>query len=663
MKAYLTGIGGRLTALAALAIVAFAVMGTVLYQTRARLAELDARAQQETQLRWLSGRIDRHMVSLQMTTRRFVARPRAELVNAYETGFDAIRAPLDTIRSVASDNGMRRHVARLGKGVAHHKEVFEDLVRTQKRLGYGPADGLRGRINEAANTVDKNLDKMIAGALGNTKNQLVSLSRTLMSIRMATTEYIARRDATSLDVAAEHRARFEDKLEKASLFDTKKQQLRDLVSEYFEALGAFREAAKRVGGLRDQAATDLAKLRAPIDALTANAAAKRSAARTAADAARRKANTVFAATLALGVAVMVLGTWAIGRSITVPIRRMTHAMTRLAEGDVQREVPHRDRKDEVGDMAKALSVFKAKTEEVLALKEETERKEAEAAAQRREARHEMASSFEHASGEAIADLHAASRDLTPTAESMAELAEDTRCKTENAVAAMQQTSRNVETVASASEQLTGSIQDVTRQVSEAAETARAADGEARTANQQVQALSGAADDIGEVVQQIQDIAEQTNLLALNATIEAARAGEAGKGFAVVANEVKNLASQTQKATETISGRIERVQSETRDAVAAIERIAGSVGRIDSAASAIAAAMEQQDASTREIARNISEASQGARHAGETIAHVNDAATRTGEAATSVLANARQLDSTADALNTRVREFLDSLRAA
>jgi methyl-accepting chemotaxis protein len=229
--------------------------------------------------------------------------------------------------------------------------------------------------------------------------------------------------------------------------------------------------------------------------------------------------------------------------------------------------------------------------------------------------------------------------------------------------AAQQSAANVQTVSSATEELSSSSQEIGSQVSESAKIARSAVDEIASANQQVLGLAEAAEKIGGVIDLIQDIAAQTNLLALNATIEAARAGEAGKGFAVVAQEVKSLAMQTAKATGEIGEHIVRVQGETKDAVTAIGSIGSTISRIDEIAASIASAVEEQIAATGEISRNVQEAANGTQEVTQNISGVSDGAQQTGAAATQMLSAVRNLSRQGATLREKVDRFLADVRSA
>ena len=247
--------------------------------------------------------------------------------------------------------------------------------------------------------------------------------------------------------------------------------------------------------------------------------------------------------------------------------------------------------------------------------------------------------------------------MQESARLMAATAEATARQSTSAAAASEEASSNVQTVASASEQLANSITEISGQVATSTRiTTRAVDEAGRT-NQQIRALAGAAQKIGDVVKLINDIAGQTNLLALNATIEAARAGESGKGFAVVAAEVKTLATQTAKATDEISEQVHSIQEETRRAVAAIDHIGNTINEVSQIATSIAAAVEQQGAATQEIARNVQEAATGTAEVSSNIVHLQKSAGEVGHTAGQVLTASDALGQQADLVRDAVQHFL------
>jgi len=353
----------------------------------------------------------------------------------------------------------------------------------------------------------------------------------------------------------------------------------------------------------------------------------------------------------------------LSRSIVNPINAMTVAMRRIAEGETSTEIPALDRGDEVGAMAASVKVFKDKMIEADRLRGEQDAMKAQTDAERKSFLMKMADEFERGVRASLDSLGGAATDMQATSRSMSSTASEASRQATSVAAVAEQASSNVQTVAAATEELSYSVAEIGRQVTQSTEIAGQAVAEANRTNVTVQGLSAAAQKIGDVVKLISDIASQTNLLALNATIEAARAGEAGRGFAVVANEVKSLASQTAKATDEISAQVGAMQNATTDAVQAIEAIGRTISAINEIASAISAAVEQQGSATQEIARNVQEAASGTGQVSRNIAAVNQAAEKTGNASTTVLASAEQLTNQAATLRADVDRFLGNIRAA
>ena len=355
--------------------------------------------------------------------------------------------------------------------------------------------------------------------------------------------------------------------------------------------------------------------------------------------------------------------WFSLRRAMTPLKLLNGTMRQLAQGNLAAIVPSTGRKDEIGDMAKAVAVFKDSLIRTRQLEEETVLARAGAEAQRKATMHEMADSFEAAVGGIVGMVTSAATELQATAQTMSGTAAETASQSTTVAAAAEEAASNVGTVAAAAEELGSSVQEIGRQVNSSAQLAQAAVTEAGQTAFLVQELSGAVAKIGDVVTMISTIAGQTNLLALNATIEAARAGEAGRGFAVVAAEVKELASQTARATEEISTQIARIQGSTGQAVSAISSITTRIQEISGVATAIAAAVEEQGAATQEIVRNVAQAAMGTGEVTSNIAGVAGAAEETGAAASQVLASASELSRQSEGLSTEVARFLATVRAA
>jgi methyl-accepting chemotaxis protein len=349
--------------------------------------------------------------------------------------------------------------------------------------------------------------------------------------------------------------------------------------------------------------------------------------------------------------------------IVKPINLLKAVMEAFARNDLKAQVPGVDRRDELGDMARTVEVFKTNGLEVERLRADQQAAEQRAAAQRKADMLKLADGFEGAVGQIIETVSSASTELEASATSLTTTADHAQEVATTVAAASEEASTNVQSVASATEQLTSSVNEISRQVQESARMAGEAVDQARKTNDRVGELSKAAARIGDVVELINTIAGQTNLLALNATIEAARAGEAGRGFAVVASEVKALAEQTAKATGEIGQQISGIQAATQESVGAIREISGTIERLSEISSTIAAAVEQQGAATQEISRNVQQAALGTTQVSANITDVQRGAGETGSASAEVLSAAQSLSRDSNRLKLEVGRFLDTVRAA
>ena len=367
-----------------------------------------------------------------------------------------------------------------------------------------------------------------------------------------------------------------------------------------------------------------------------------------------------------GIAIVIgfgLGFYISHKGIITPIRGIVRVLKQLADGHLETKLYGVGRQDEIGDIAATMQVFQKNMLRTRQLEEEAEEKERLAEERRIKQLNKMADDFEHSVGGIVSVVSSAAVQLEAAAETLTSTLEETNSQASTVASASNQASTNVETVAAACEELASSIGEIGQQMQNAANITGDADENANQTRITAEQMVASVQKIGEVVTLIQDIAAQTNLLALNATIEAARAGDAGKGFAVVASEVKNLATQTGKATEDITKHITEVQEVTQTTASAIEGISNVITEVRDTATTISAAVEQQDAATQEIARNVSQASEGTGEVNSAIVQVTEAAQDGGQAADEVLSSARELSRSADTLRNEVNNFVQAVRAA
>ncbi|MBP7336247.1 methyl-accepting chemotaxis protein [Niveispirillum sp.] len=365
---------------------------------------------------------------------------------------------------------------------------------------------------------------------------------------------------------------------------------------------------------------------------------------------------VCAICLVLGVG---MAWWTVGS--LAPLRRLTDAMLRLADGNLSTEIPANDAANEVGEITSAVQVFKHHAIEADSLRREQAAAEERSKQARQAEMQALARRFEDEVSAVVSAVSASSAQVRQSAELLLTTAASAEERVDTVEASSTQATDNVQAVATAAGQLASSIQEIARQIEESADRTRQAAEQANHTNIIVDGLSTKADRIGEVLGLISDIASQTNLLALNATIEAARAGEAGKGFAVVASEVKNLASQTARATDDIAQRIAEIQSATGEAVKAIKEIGNTVEQVNRIATAIAGAVEEQNAATTEIARSARHASDGVETVTMAVVDVREGTARTGAESKQLLTASAELTDHASSLRAQVDRFLVSVR--
>jgi methyl-accepting chemotaxis protein len=577
--------------------------------------------------------------------------------------FEPLDKSIDGVREVV---GPRGDVLR--SGLSEYHAAFDkldgEIKKRQATLAAFNASGIR--LTNALTTVTLDLGIAHEAALPPAQR----LEQAVQALRAVAYRYAGSPSAVDLDIITAERGRVSRELAALKALpaaDPALAKIIDALAAQVEKMLASSD--QLVGSTASTEQVHVAQVKAGIklgddaEALRNEYQANRSeAVSTAARIAEEASTAGSIAAVTVGVLAVLL-TVLITMSISTLIKRITRTMSQLAGGDLGVEIEGAERGDQIGNMARAVSIFKDNAIRIAGAESEKNRLAAQTEQDRKAGLRELATRLERAVKDIADAVKQSAQRMHDGAATMSGAAERTKAQSSTVATASGQASANVQTVASAAEELSASIREIGQQAQNSATVARRAAEQASQTTATMEGLSEAAVRIGEVINLINSIAAQTNLLALNATIEAARAGDAGRGFAVVASEVKTLASQTARATEDIAAQISSIQGVTKEAATAIKGIETVILEINQIASSTASAVEEQGAATAEIARNVQQAAAGTGEVSSNIAGVLEAAAETDHHARIALENSNELTGQADRLWQAVVGFVEDVKAA
>jgi methyl-accepting chemotaxis protein len=596
--------------------------------------------------------------SMRIAVKDFVVEPKAKLIDDFDAALASALKSLDRIQN--SGAAMREDtIASMRHQLAGLKINFDKLVTEQKNIGYDDNEGLRAKLFAAGNNVEHIINNTVSWI------ELVDAQKLMMALlnmRHFESEYRLSTSELSRSLFFKAYRTFTTTFDNIDGTPAMKDDLELQVKIYADTFTAWIETTTRAYPLRALIDIDSQNMLPGADEIIQVANSTAAHAATALD--NSQAATRFGI-IAVGIAMVALGlaiSWLIGRSITKPLHGLATAMKRLASGEVSAGIPATEARDEIGEMARTVLVFRDSMIE----REQLAAKQAQASHTQQQRGNAIAMTieqFKRSVETALGKLRSASMQLELSSADLNKVADTVSSEAHNAEQRASAASENVTTAAGAVEELAASIAEIASQAAKSTEVSQRAVSEAQRTAATMSELGQAATRIGEVVGLIQAIAGQTNLLALNATIEAARAGESGRGFAVVASEVKSLAGQTAKATEEIAGQVGAIQSATADSAQALEQVNDIIREMATIAAMVAGTVDQQSAAVSSITEGVTRASGEAQTGAAAMSRVAGVTAEARGTAGNVKSLADAVALEAESLESEVRQFLNNVQAA
>jgi methyl-accepting chemotaxis protein len=598
------------------------------------------------------------IAAIRITVKDFNANPSNNQVVSFEQAHALALQSLDTI-AASIDPRQAENIVGLRKDVMALRDTFTELVRQQKTLGFDENSGLRSNLRDAGNAVKRIINENMTWLAEADAGKLMMA---LLIMRDHEAEYQLSQSELPRQQFLSGYKQFTDTFAQIDGTPDMKDSLEHEVKTYADTFAQWIDGYERVRPLRAMIDIDSQRMLPRADEIIERARQTVEEASLALTVSQGHTRTGI---IAVSIAMMAFGlgfSWLIGRSITRPLNGLAGVMQRLAGGDTSARIPATNARDEIGEMARTVIVFRdnmIEREKLAATQTDASR----AQVQRNDTIALTITQFKHSVESALSKLRGASMKLEMSSSDLNKAADTMSADARTAEQRVAAASDNVTTAAGSVEELAASIGEIASQAAKSTDVAGRAVSEAQRTVTTMSELGSAATRIGEVVGLIQAIAGQTNLLALNATIEAARAGESGKGFAVVASEVKSLAGQTAKATEEIAEQIGSIQSAAADAARAIEQVNAIIREMSAIATMVAATVDQQNSAVASIAEGVSRASGEARSGAEAMSKVAGVTTDARSTASDVKDLADAVAVEAENLEAEVRQFLTNVQAA
>jgi methyl-accepting chemotaxis protein len=647
----------RLIALALLPVVGFLGNGFTYNVGEGEVGQAFQTVKQSAALADASRDFKSAISDMRIAVKDFAIAPRPELAIAFTAAETAASRWLNTAASI---NGMRsQDLVSVQAQLTAIKKNFDSMVEEQETLGFDDSQRIRRQLHDAGTAIERTLNEDMSWLAETDANKLMMM---LLTMRHYEAEYRLAPSELMRQLFFNTYNQFNDTFDLIDGTEIMKNALEQKVKAYAAIFARWIEASDRIYPLRTLIDLDSQNMLPRADSIIAMANDATGHAAAALVASQHRTRAII---IAVGIAMVAFGlglSWLIGRSITIPLHGLADVMKRLAAGDTTARIPATRARDEIGDMARTVIVFRDNIIEREKLAQ-TQTETSAAQIERSNTIVTKVAHFNHSVNSALGRLRAASLKLEMSSSDLNKSADTVSSEAHTAEERVSAASDNVAAAASSVEELAASIGEIASQASKATAVAERAVSEAQRTVGTMSELGNAATRIGEVVGLIQAIAGQTNLLALNATIEAARAGDSGRGFAVVAAEVKSLAGQTAKATEEIAGQVGSIQSAAADAAQAIEQVNAIIRDMAAIATTVAATVDQQNSAVASIAEGVGRASGEARNGAEAMVRVAGVTTDARSTAADVKDLADAVAVEAEGLEAEVRQFLTEVQAA